>query len=314
MRSNKLDLDFYSPTINLGRDPRWGRNDESYGEDPLLEAKVASQFVNGMEGKDQNGQLLPDGDGFYKATTTLKHYAMNNTEGFANTDPNGRLNGSSNADDRTIREYYTMPFRKIVQASQTGAVMSSYNEINGVPVGGEHLPDRHADARDVRLPGLLHGRLRRRSTRSTPRHHWQPDGFGHTADRRRAVRVRARRSGEDAECNAGYNGSGNYRGPTAPSTTAGGTMNAIGMHITTRTGHAHGQRPRRVGDPPVHEPDEARRVQPGLDGAVADPGAVSRSRATASIRGSAPLPTMPRPRRRADWRLRARPATRRSCC
>ena len=86
-----------------------------------------------MEGKDQNGRLLPQGNGFYKATTTLKHYALNNTEGFSNTDPNGRLNGSSNADDRSIREYYTMPFRKIVQASQNGAVMSSYNEINGVP-------------------------------------------------------------------------------------------------------------------------------------------------------------------------------------
>ena len=81
VRNNKFDLDFYSPTINLGRDPRWGRNDESYGEDPLLEAKVASQFVDGMEGKDQNGRLLPEGNGFYKATTTLKHYALNNTEG-----------------------------------------------------------------------------------------------------------------------------------------------------------------------------------------------------------------------------------------
>ena len=53
-------------------------------------------------------------------------------------------------------------------------------------------------------------------------------------------------------------------------------MNAIGMHITTATGPAHGQRPRRVGDAPVHEPDEARRVRPGLDRAVADPGAVAR--------------------------------------
>ena len=55
VRSNKLDLDFYSPTMNLMHDPRWGRNDESYGEDPLLETKLVSQFVNGMEGKDMNG-------------------------------------------------------------------------------------------------------------------------------------------------------------------------------------------------------------------------------------------------------------------
>ena len=68
---NKLNLDFYSPTVNLGRDPRWGRNDESYGEDPLLEGDIAGQFVDGMEGKDSSGQLLADGNGYYKATTTL---------------------------------------------------------------------------------------------------------------------------------------------------------------------------------------------------------------------------------------------------
>ncbi len=66
--------------MNLMHDPRWGRNDESYGEDPLLETKMVSQFVDGMEGKDENGQLLPGGDGFYKTTTTIKHYAMNNSE------------------------------------------------------------------------------------------------------------------------------------------------------------------------------------------------------------------------------------------
>jgi beta-glucosidase len=234
VRSNKFDLDFYSPTINLGRDPRWGRNDESYGEDPLLEANVASQFVNGMEGKNMRGRLLPQGDGFYKATTTLKHYALNNTEGFANTDPNGRLNGSSNTDERSIREYYTMPFRKIVQASHPGAIMSSYNEINGVPSAANTFLNTTLMRETFGLQGYFTGDCDAVNQVNT-RHHWQPDGFSHVATGVEQFAFTLG-SGEDAECNAGYNGTGSYRGPTAPSTTQGGLMNAIGMHITTPNG------------------------------------------------------------------------------
>jgi len=234
VRQNRLDLDFYSPTINLARDPRWGRNDESYGEDPLLEALVAGQFVNGMEGKDQNGQLLPAGNGFYKTTTTLKHYALNNTEGTSNADPNGRLNGSSNADDRAIREYYTMPFRKIVQADQNGAVMSSYNEINGVPSAANAYLNDTLMRETFGFQGYFTGDCDA-VNEINQRHQWQPAGLGHTAS---VVEQFAYTlgSGEDAECNAGYNGTGSYRGPTAPSTTSGGATNAIGLQVTTPTG------------------------------------------------------------------------------
>src|SRR5919204_362800 len=234
VRSNKFDLDFYSPTINLGRDPRWGRNDESYGEDPLLEADVASQFVNGMEGKNENGQLLPEGDGFYKATTTLKHYALNNTEGTSNSDPNGRLNGSSDTDDRSIREYYTMPFRKIVQSSQNGAIMSSYNEINGVPSAANAYLNDTLMRETFGFQGYFTGDCDAVNQINT-RHHWQPAGFPHIATVVEQFAFTLG-SGEDAECNAGYNGSGSYRGPTSPSTSQGGLMNAIGMHIPTPTG------------------------------------------------------------------------------
>ena len=237
VRSNKFDLDFYSPTINLGRDPRWGRNDESYGEDPLLEAKVAGQFVNGMEGKDQNGRLLPAGDGFYKATTTLKHYALNNTEGTSNADPNGRLNGSSDTDERSIREYYTMPFRKIVQSSQNGAIMSSYNEINGVPSAANAYLNDTLMRETFGLQGYFTGDCDAVNQVNT-RHHWQPAGFPHIATVVEQFAFTLG-SGEDAECNAGYNGSGSYRGPTAPSTSQGGLMNAIGMHIPTPTGQTN---------------------------------------------------------------------------
>jgi beta-glucosidase len=120
---NKLNLDFYSPTMNMQRDSRWGRNDETYGEDPFLVAKLVSQFVNGMEGKDVNGDLLPESDGFKKTLTTLKHYAANNSE-------SNRRTGSADMEDRTLREYYVDAFRRIVEEADPGSVMSSYNSIN----------------------------------------------------------------------------------------------------------------------------------------------------------------------------------------
>lgn len=120
---NSLNLDFYSPTMNMERDLRWGRNDETYGEDPFLVTKLVSQFVNGMEGKDESGNLLPEGDGFKKTLTTIKHYAANNSEV-------NRRTGSADMDDRTLREYYTDAFRGIVEAAHPGSVMSSYNAIN----------------------------------------------------------------------------------------------------------------------------------------------------------------------------------------
>src|SRR3954452_16273219 len=115
---NVLNLDFYSPTMNLERDPRWGRTDETYGEDPFETARMVSQFVNGMEGKDENGKLLPGAEGYYKTLTTIKHYAATNSEV-------NRLNGSSDMDDRTLREYYTAQFRGIVRRSKPQSIMSA---------------------------------------------------------------------------------------------------------------------------------------------------------------------------------------------
>ena len=56
---NAIDLNFYSPTVNLQRDPRWGRNEESYSEDPYLTIKMGSQYVLGLEGKNQDGSMIP---------------------------------------------------------------------------------------------------------------------------------------------------------------------------------------------------------------------------------------------------------------
>src|SRR6185437_1650229 len=136
----------------------------------------------------------------------------------------------------SIREYYTMPFRKIVKASQNGAVMSSYNEINGVPSAANTYLNDTLMRETFGLQGYFTGDCDAVNQVNT-RHHWQPDGFGHIATVVEQFAFTLA-SGEDAECNAGYNGSGSYRGPTSPSTTQGGLMNALGMHIPTQTGQA----------------------------------------------------------------------------
>lgn len=122
---NDRMLTFYSPTVNLARDPRWGRNDESFGEDPYLAAAIGAQFVNGMEGKNMDGSLI-DPNGYKKSVATIKHYAANNSEV-------NRLNGTSNMSQRDLREYYLDVYKRIIKASNVTSVMGSYNKINDMP-------------------------------------------------------------------------------------------------------------------------------------------------------------------------------------
>ncbi len=130
---NSQDLDFYAPTVNLSRDPRWGRNDETYSEDPFLTGAMSSQWVNGFQGQDSSGHLLAQGGGYFKAIATPKHYAANNTE-------QSRLFGSSNIDERALREYYTAQFQQIIQSSHPGSLMTAFNAINGRPSAvNDHL-------------------------------------------------------------------------------------------------------------------------------------------------------------------------------
>lgn len=110
-KNNRYDLNYWNPTINLARDPRWGRNEETYGEDPYLTGEIGGNAVKGMQGTDEK---------YWKTITTLKHYAANNCEG-------ERQFGTSVMNERTMREYYTRAFRDISENFNPGAVMSSYN-------------------------------------------------------------------------------------------------------------------------------------------------------------------------------------------
>jgi beta-glucosidase len=214
---NVRDLDFYSPTINLARDPRWGRNDETFSEDPFLTAAIASQFVNGMEGKDQNGNLLPEGGGYLKTITTLKHFAANNSEV-------NRRTGSSDMDERTLREYYTAQFRRIIKQAHPGSIMSSYNSINGTPTAASvHLMDTLA-RETFGFDGYFTSDCDA-IFEIVAGHHWQPPGWTRPLNNteRHAFAMTA---GEDLDCNAGFRDGFNY---------LNAVPEAVGQAIPTQT-------------------------------------------------------------------------------
>ncbi|MDE6566636.1 MAG: glycoside hydrolase family 3 C-terminal domain-containing protein [Lachnospiraceae bacterium] len=110
-------LSLWAPTVDMERDPRWGRTEEGYGEDPLLAGEMAGAYVEGMQGDDPEHLLT---------AATVKHFYANNVE-------EGRCWKSSVIDDRNREEYYLEPFRRVIQEHGAEGLMAAYNEINGIP-------------------------------------------------------------------------------------------------------------------------------------------------------------------------------------
>ena len=126
--TNGRALGQFCPTVNMQRDPRWGRNEEGYGEDPFLVGELGSQYVIGMQGNNDTVNVTsPAGEKYLKVIATPKHYAANNSE----TD---RYYGDSVMDNRTLREYYTSQFRTIAEKAHPASLMTAYNSVNGVPM------------------------------------------------------------------------------------------------------------------------------------------------------------------------------------
>ncbi|WP_260870920.1 glycoside hydrolase family 3 C-terminal domain-containing protein [Paenibacillus xylanexedens] len=110
-------LTLWAPTVDLERDPRWGRTEEGYGEDPVLTGEMSAALVKGMQGNDP----------FYlKMVATLKHF-------FANNNEKDRLNCSSSIDPRNLREYYLKAFETPFVEGGALSMMTAYNSINGTP-------------------------------------------------------------------------------------------------------------------------------------------------------------------------------------
>ncbi len=110
-------LTFWSPTLNMARDPRWGRTPETYGEDPFLSGTLGVQFIAGLQGTDRK---------YLKVVATPKHFAANNEE-------HNRFECNPQISERILREYYFPAFETCVKDGKAAAIMPAYNAINNVP-------------------------------------------------------------------------------------------------------------------------------------------------------------------------------------
>jgi len=111
-------LTYWTPNVNIFRDPRWGRGQETYGEDPFLTSEIGIEFVKGIQGDDPNYML---------AMACAKHYAVH-------SGPEAdRHSFDAVVSDRDLFETYLPQFERVVREGKVAGVMGSYNAIDGVP-------------------------------------------------------------------------------------------------------------------------------------------------------------------------------------
>ncbi|RAQ51277.1 exo-1 [Aspergillus flavus] len=119
-------FDFWAPNINGFRDPRWGRGQETPGEDPLVAQNYIRNFVPGLQGDDpKNKQVI----------ATCKHYAVYDLE-------TGRYGNNYNPTQQDLSDYFLAPFKTCVRDTDVGSIMCSYNSVSGIPAcANEYLLD-----------------------------------------------------------------------------------------------------------------------------------------------------------------------------
>jgi beta-glucosidase len=107
-----------APNADLGRDPRWGRTEECFGEDAWLNSRMTVAFIKGLQGDDPK---------YIRTASLMKHFMANSNE-------DGRDSTSSDFDERLFREYYGYTFFKGITEGGSRAFMASYNAYNGIPM------------------------------------------------------------------------------------------------------------------------------------------------------------------------------------
>ena len=117
-RDEFYGLTFWSPNINIFRDPRWGRGQETFGEDPFLTARMGVAFVNGLQGDDPH---------YLKLVATPKHFAVHSGPEMKRHQFNAQV------DEHDLRETYLPAFEACVREAQAVSIMGAYNRTNGEP-------------------------------------------------------------------------------------------------------------------------------------------------------------------------------------
>ncbi|CAK9145207.1 unnamed protein product [Ilex paraguariensis] len=114
-------LTYWSPNVNIFRDPRWGRGQETPGEDPILAAKYAASYVKGLQGNA--GERL-------KVAACCKHYTAYDLDNWSGVD---RFHFNAQVSKQDIEDTFDVPFRECVMEGKVASVMCSYNQVNGIP-------------------------------------------------------------------------------------------------------------------------------------------------------------------------------------
>jgi beta-glucosidase len=117
-KTHRGNLVIRAPNADLGRDPRWGRTEECFGEDPYFNGKMVVAMVKGLQGDDPK---------YWLTASLMKHFLANSNE-------EGRGGSSSDFDARLLREYYSVPFRMGVMEGGSRAYMAAYNAMNHIPM------------------------------------------------------------------------------------------------------------------------------------------------------------------------------------
>lgn len=185
-------LSFWTPNINIFRDPRWGRGQETYGEDPYLTTKMGLAVVNGLQGQSYDSKPLSNGGKYRKLLACAKHFAVH-----SGPEWNRHQFNVENLPSRDLWETYLPAFKALVQEGQVAEVMCAYQRIDGEPCCANTRYEQQILRDEWGFKGLI------TSDCGAISDFWRPGYHGFSPNRHSAS-ASAVRAGTDVECGSDY--------------------------------------------------------------------------------------------------------------